>query len=361
MRALGFRRPALTLAAAALGGMLLAAAGLPASSAVATPERNGTDDRGCEAAHTAPEQARPCTHGDPVTPYPGPPPARDRSQPGTEPYPEEESPQGSTSSSSIANYGTGSIRCSYGAAGDNTDKRFVGIYAVPSNNPNKRFSTMAPKMRQAIYNASGYMDDEGNESPERIRFLCPSGSAEPTLFNISDLAVDDATDDFGKIVNALKARGFNHSNEKYYVFYDAYVGDGSIGGQGQVYGDSRASSDNYNNSIAAMYAIDYSDKGLQAPDWVDSLHEMGHTMGAVQKDSTNSNGHWHCKDEADVMCYAEQGVATFSSCGLSPQGFERFDCRWNDYYGPFPASGSYLTTHWNIAASYNGYVYHFAN
>jgi hypothetical protein len=342
---------------------------MAAPQASATPGPDENADVACEAAHTMPAEAWACTHGaDPVTPYPGPPPARDRSEPSRSgPYPEasspqdEGSPEGSTSSYNIANYGTGSIRCSYGKAGDNSDRRFVAIYAVPHDNPNKRFSTMLPKIRQAIYNASGYMDDEGNEAAQRIKFLCPSGSAAPTVFDISDLAVSDASDSFSKIVDALKARGFKHSNEKYYVFYDAYMGDGSVGGQGQVFGDSRASGDNYNNSIGAMYAIDYSDRGLQAPDWVDSLHEMGHTMGAVQKDSTNSNGHWHCRDESDIMCYAEQGVSTFSSCGLSPQGFERFDCRWNDYYGPFPASGSYLTNHWNIAGGYNDYVYHFAD
>jgi hypothetical protein len=89
------------------------------------------------------------------------------------------------------------------------------------------------------------------------------------------------------------------------------------------------------------------------------LHEITHTLGAVQwtaPHSTEPPGqndprYGHCWQGADVMCYAEDAGAAHqlvTDCtpigGLIP---ESYDCGRDDYYSPDPPPGSYLATHWN--------------
>ena len=38
-----------------------------------------------------------------------------------------------------------------------------------------------------------------------------------------------------------------------------------------------------------------------------ALHEVSHTLGAVQMSSPNSSGAGHCNDQYDVMCYDDGG------------------------------------------------------
>jgi hypothetical protein len=84
------------------------------------------------------------------------------------------------------------------------------------------------------------------------------------------------------------------------------------------------------------------------------LHEVAHTLGAVQDSAPHSTGAGHCFDEHDVMCYADGGPknALETLCGspFSPAN-ETFDCGLDDYLNPAPASGSYLATHWNLQSS----------
>jgi hypothetical protein len=84
------------------------------------------------------------------------------------------------------------------------------------------------------------------------------------------------------------------------------------------------------------------------------LHEVAHTLGAVQDSAPHSTGAGHCIDEHDVMCYADGGPnnALQTLCG-SPFAAtnEAFDCGSDDYLSPAPAAGSYLATHWNLQSS----------
>jgi hypothetical protein len=84
------------------------------------------------------------------------------------------------------------------------------------------------------------------------------------------------------------------------------------------------------------------------------LHEVTHTLGAVQDSAPHSTGAGHCVDENDVMCYADGGPnnALTTLCGspFSPTS-EAFDCGLDDYLNPAPGGGSYLATHWNLQNS----------
>jgi PKD domain-containing protein len=80
------------------------------------------------------------------------------------------------------------------------------------------------------------------------------------------------------------------------------------------------------------------------------LHELSHTLGAVQDSAPNSTGAGHCTDEADIMCYVDSsGMPTHSACSpaLTTPFDELYDCNNDDYWNPSPSPGNYLATHWN--------------
>jgi hypothetical protein len=81
------------------------------------------------------------------------------------------------------------------------------------------------------------------------------------------------------------------------------------------------------------------------------LHELSHTLGAVQDDSPNATGSGHCRDEIDVMCRPDGGPGgdVFGACpALAGVIAGHFDCNHDDYFDPTPARGSYLASHWNV-------------
>jgi hypothetical protein len=84
------------------------------------------------------------------------------------------------------------------------------------------------------------------------------------------------------------------------------------------------------------------------------LHEITHTLGAVQEPAPHSSGGGHCYDEQDVMCYNDGGPY-FVNGGtiqtLCNVPFQAYDCNGDDYFNAAPAAGSYLATHWNSARS----------
>lgn len=107
--------------------------------------------------------------------------------------------------------------------------------------------------------------------------------------------------------------------------------------------------------FAVIYGYGGSDfnNGLGADERrVDFLHELSHTLGAVQLNAPHSSGAAHCYDGADVMCYADGGPyftnggsMTFD-CGGS--GFTvPLDCNNDDYFDASPAPGTFLATNWN--------------
>ena len=82
------------------------------------------------------------------------------------------------------------------------------------------------------------------------------------------------------------------------------------------------------------------------------LHEVSHTLGAVNQNSPHSSGVGHCWDEADVMCYADGGTHPLADvCPMSSLTLEQWDCGHDDYFNTAPPAGTYLATHWNLADS----------
>jgi hypothetical protein len=81
------------------------------------------------------------------------------------------------------------------------------------------------------------------------------------------------------------------------------------------------------------------------------LHEVSHTLGAVQSQAPHGTGRGHCTDGADIMCYADGGPRDrqLRRCGALRGPFSaQYDCNGDDYFNPQPAVGSYLASHWNL-------------
>lgn len=309
-----------------------------------------------------------------------------------------------------------SIRCSYDEA-NTTDQRFVAIYALPSDyttSPDAnsdRYAAQLANFRQALFDASQYMDGEADLSPstanpppkvresvQRIKVLCEPGTVEPKVNKVilsktvaqvnagSVPLLAPSSSPFNSIKYDLRSKTngagqtFNKANEKYIVFYDARSTDSSTGlvqyGQGNQCSSETASASNSCNTqsngltIDAAYAVDFADSFKNEPNWHTFLHEMSHTIGAVHAGAAHDNGFGHCTDDEDVMCYDEAGAPVATpvcqpaatippSPGISEgQRLGRYDCGQDDYFNPAPAAGSYLATKWNIAAGYNKFVYH---
>ena len=84
------------------------------------------------------------------------------------------------------------------------------------------------------------------------------------------------------------------------------------------------------------------------------LHEVLHTLGAVQPSAPHFSGGAHCYQLYDVMCYTPKDGTSdvfLRECELSreaPNPGKPLDCGGDDYFNASPAPGSYLAAHWNL-------------
>jgi hypothetical protein len=241
--------------------------------------------------------------------------------------------------------GTGAIMCS----GDGvTGKRVEVLYVVPADKTD-RFETIKDALGQYVIRADRQLNASARETggSRHWRFVTeadPAGSA-PCILKMTKVAIGSTADDsFDAMISAVKAQGYNRSDRKYLMFGESNV----YCGIGTLYGDSRPEQTNVNNGSYAQYAR--ADAGC----WnYAEAHELMHNLGGVQKDSPNATPGYHCSDEADEMCYDDDGsgpVIMRNVC--SGRDGSLFDCNHDDYFlAGTPAASNYLATHWNTANS----------
>jgi hypothetical protein len=241
--------------------------------------------------------------------------------------------------------GTGAIVC----AGDGvTGKRVEVLYVRPADKAD-RFDSIKDALGQYVVRADRQLNASARETGDsrHWRFVTdpdPAGAAACVL-RITKVDVGSADDDsFDASVAALKARGFNQAGRKYLMFTESNV----YCGIGSIYRDSQPGQANINNGTYAQYAR--ADAGC----WnYSEAHELMHNLGGVQTDAPNATAGFHCTDEADEMCYDDDGsgpVVMRSVC--SGRDGTLFDCNHDDYFlAGTPASTNYLATHWNTAFS----------
>jgi hypothetical protein len=139
---------------------------------------------------------------------------------------------------------------------------------------------------------------------------------------------------------------------------DAYV----FCGVATVKPDDRPTPDNANNGDGTPGMVGRIDRGCWGTIKPSiEAHELAHILGGSQASAPNANDNAHCTDDADALCYDDDGrldglvwahgrqVPLRSVC---PDAHERLlDCGNDDYFHTDPPPGSYLATHWNVAAS----------
>jgi hypothetical protein len=219
--------------------------------------------------------------------------------------------------------------------------RIQAIYARALDVPD-RFSSLLPSLRQWAAEADQAVWTSAGQTGggRRLRFVTDSSCALEVAQVVLTRAGDDS---FGQMRAELGQQGYDRSDRKYLVWVDAAVG---ICGLGEVYDDTRPGLENYNNG-GPMYAR------VDSPCWrYAELHEIFHNLGAVQPDAPHPSAAWHCTDEADVMCYDDDGggpVTMTTVC--SPEHEALLDCGDDDYFSTDPLAGSYLAGSWNSANS----------
>jgi hypothetical protein len=131
-----------------------------------------------------------------------------------------------------------------------------------------------------------------------------------------------------------------------------YAGDYVLG-SGQMPLDDTPGAANHSNSGGAVAMVWGDGESDFIPERLTTvLHEVSHTLGAVQDSAPNSTRAGHCIEMFDVMCYADGGERGYpqdlvdhcpGSAPLLP-----YECGMDDYFSPSPAPGGYLATHWNL-------------
>lgn len=203
-----------------------------------------------------------------------------------------------------------------------------------------RFGQYLPSFKKwaadadVIYNASA----QETGGTRHIRYVTESDCSAAVL----NVELPDATlQEFGATNNALAKQGFNRKDRKYMIFAEAQV----YCGIGTFAGDERPGKDNQSNFGPSYGRTDGGCWGGST-----AAHELGHNLGAVNNSAPNSSKAGHCVDEWDLMCYSDAPYypKMITKCPNRASD-ERLDCNHDDYYNTNPASGSYLTTHWNVA------------
>ncbi|WP_052666207.1 S-layer homology domain-containing protein [Nitriliruptor alkaliphilus] len=173
-----------------------------------------------------------------------------------------------------------------------------------------------------------------------LRVRCTSTGA------VSVASVAVGADRFADLRAAVARAGYDRPHEKYLLFADFVSPDAHVAGRADMFLDDRRTVDNHNNGRAPMYAVVY---GARHFGGSVALHELGHTMGAVQPGAPGSDGAGHCAEQIDVMCYPAAG----SRCATMA-----FDCGNDTYFSTATRPGQWLHTHWNLGWEGNRFIRH---
>lgn len=234
--------------------------------------------------------------------------------------------------------------------GDGSDGKRVQVMYLREVDQPDRYAEVLPILRNEMrYIDSAFalasMETGGGR---RVRWVT-TGSCTLSVLNV--VLPDGAiTGTFDKTEDALKAAGYLKANRKYLGFADVPIGGmgRSTCGAAAWYSDSRPV-DNLNDGRYPQFSRVDLDCWVTTPGYkATPLHELLHTLGALQPDAPNSEGTPHCSDGGEVMCSHTSEFEVRAVCLDTPYDI---DCNNDDYFNTHPAPGSYLDTHWNVANS----------
>ncbi len=235
-------------------------------------------------------------------------------------------------------------------AGTGTDGERVQVMYVREVDQPDRYAEVAPILR----NEMRYIDDAfavaslETGGGKRVRWVT-DGSCNPSVLDV--VLPDGAiTGSLGTTTSALDAAGYLQSGRKYLAFADTPMGGlgGMACGQGVLYPDT-SPTDNPNDGRYPQTArVDLECWVTNAQYHATPLHELLHTLGAVQPEAPHGSPGAHCSDGTETMCYNDGTVTVTEVCADNQHDI---DCNKDDYFNTDPVPGSYLATHWNVANS----------
>jgi len=250
----------------------------------------------------------------------------------------------------------------------NTAPQIKVVYAHPSDVPS-RLGTAYGDLIQAASRTAAQVVEARAGGSRTVRFDMGSSCGNRYL-DIADVALPETKAwyqehqqvDTGAIRAAL---GLPVGEVNMIVWADEIGTANEPLGVAQTYLDDRAGNVNVNNyggrdaliiGRGKAYFFDDAPASSWEPASV-SLHELTHTLGAVQNGAPHSSKAGHCTDEWDIMCYADgsptnpvDGSGLTLACPGSASA-EVYDCGGDDYFNVSPAPGSWLASHWNVAFS----------
>lgn len=204
-----------------------------------------------------------------------------------------------------------------------------------------RLAELLPAFRRLASEMDTIVDQSARKTGGslRIRFV----TNDACQVDIAALSVPRSEiNSFGQVNEALRRAGHDALNRKYLILGDtnAYCGIATF---------QRADDANTRvHDVSSGYAR------VDVPCWDAGtlIHELSHTLGAVQYSAPHTSRGAHCIDEWDVMCYRDEPYRPTMQilCKDGSQDF-RLDCGDDDYFAAEPAPGSYLDRHWNMADS----------
>lgn len=257
--------------------------------------------------------------------------------------------------------------------GGSTGYRIEVLYGHPADTPNN-YAASVPTIRNAVAFADKYFEESDSATAQHLRWLCDATN-QIVVHNVTLQPIGtDGEFTFWDMYRSLqggpgkKSAGFKSRDRIYVTFVDGIKGVYNACGQAIMDRDDSPGLNNKNN-VGPAYAL----IGTGCWNGAVTLHEIGHTIGAVQPSAPHNSGGGkaHCYDEMDVMCYDDGGsyfLGPDGQDGTADDGSlqmvcvdplklpvdgedQQFDCNQDDYYDPSPAPGSYLATHWNTANS----------
>ncbi|MEU9603981.1 RICIN domain-containing protein [Streptomyces sp. NPDC048057] len=233
--------------------------------------------------------------------------------------------------------------------GDGSSGPRVQLMYVRGDRQPDRFDQFREQFQAHAANLNTKFVEASERMGERreVRFV-HDASCRPTITRVvvPQAAIDGDGDPTWR---AVMAQGHTSNDRKYLIW-----AENNVCGLGFGYNvDQRPGQENANNTRSAWPMIGMGPRGCFSDPNVD-VHELLHTMGAVQPNAPKSTGNGaHCYVQGDLMCYDDGNIPNPPG-RLVPCDFpERavIDCNRNMYFNPKPQPGSYLDRNWNIANS----------
>ncbi|MEV4754889.1 SH3 domain-containing protein [Micromonospora sp. NPDC049559] len=226
--------------------------------------------------------------------------------------------------------------------GNGTTGRRVQLVYVRGDQTADRYDQMLPQFRTWANQIDAEFVTAGTQTgnARHVRYVHDANCVAVVSREVIPQASMGAPQ---SITDVLKTRGYNRSDRKYVVWYDA-PGCGLAYGNG---GDDRAAATNPYNA-----GPHYATVGTSCWTWHATAHELLHNLGAVQASAPHGTPYGHCWDDEDIMCYDDGGLPSgglVKRCAGAPEN--QIDCNHDDYFNVSPAANSYLATHWNVAYS----------